>query len=68
MTLATGISKERCEKISLGYRDPDSLERELDRRFETGDPVLEQEGILVVPRAGEVLYRLKSQRRDGLDL
>jgi nickel-dependent lactate racemase len=57
VTLATGIPKERCEKISIGYMDPESLDlKSCEGR--------EQEGILVVPRAGEILYRLKSQRED----
>ena len=52
VTLATGISAERCRRINLGYRDPASI----DVAAWTGR---EQEGILVVPRAGEMLYRLK---------
>ena len=52
VTLATGISAERCHRINLGYRDPASI----DVTAWTGR---EREGILVVPRAGEMLYRLK---------
>jgi hypothetical protein len=52
VTLATGISPERCRKINLGYRDPASIDLEAWRGREG-------EGILVVPRAGEMLYRLK---------
>ena len=52
VTLATGISEERCRRINLGYRDPASI-----------DPATwsgrEHEGIMIVPRAGEMLYRLK---------
>jgi nickel-dependent lactate racemase len=60
VTLATGIPEERCEKISVGYMDPESLDlKEYEGR--------EDEGILVVHRAGEVLYRLKSQREDKSD-
>jgi lactate racemase len=44
VTLATGISEERCGRINLGYRDPD--------RFDTA-------GWTVIPRAGEMLYRLR---------
>jgi nickel-dependent lactate racemase len=52
VTLATGIPRERCEKIGLGYLDPAS--------FDPQDWVgKEEQGILVVPRAGEMLYRLK---------
>jgi nickel-dependent lactate racemase len=51
VTLATGISEERCRRIGLGYRDPRSIDvREWEGR--------EDEGILVVPHAGEKLYRL----------
>jgi len=50
VTLATGISPERCQRINLGYRDPASI----DVGAWSG-----REGILVVPRAGEMLYRLK---------
>lgn len=51
VTLATGISEERCRRINLGYRDYHTLHLAdwKDR---------EQEGILFVPNAGEVLYRL----------
>jgi lactate racemase len=52
VTLATGISPERCRRINLGYRDPASI----DIAAWSGR---EKEGILVVPRAGEMLYRLK---------
>jgi nickel-dependent lactate racemase len=52
VSLATGIPRERCERIGLGYVDPSSfnLEQWMNR---------EDEGILVVPRAGEMLYRLR---------
>lgn len=52
VTLATGISKERCEKLNLGYLDPASINLD-DWRGK------EEEGILLVPKAGEMLYRLK---------
>ncbi len=53
VTLATGIPRERCERIGLGYLDPATVVPEVwaDR---------EKEGILLVRRAGEMLYRLKS--------
>lgn len=50
VTLATGIPRERCEGINLGYADF----REIDPE-EWKDR--EAEGILLVPHAGEVLYR-----------
>lgn len=55
VTLATGIPEERCRRINLGYRDPATIDlHEWEGR--------EAEGILVVPHAGEILYRLKGQR------
>jgi nickel-dependent lactate racemase len=52
VTLATGIPAERCARLNLGYMDPASVRRdEWEGR--------EDEGILVVHRAGETLYRLK---------
>jgi nickel-dependent lactate racemase len=58
VTLATGIPPERCRKINLGYRDPGTIRLEdwADR---------EREGVLVVPRAGEMLYRLKRPANTG---
>jgi len=53
VTLATGISEERCRRINLGYRDPASIDIAAWQGREA-------EGILVVPRAGEMLYRLKA--------
>ena len=58
VTLATRIPKERCERLNLGYMDPDTIDlKEWEGR--------EKEGILLVPRAGEMLYRLASDRDDG---
>ncbi len=57
VTLATGIPKERCEKVNLGYRDPKSINVEEWMARAEHDPDL-----LVIPRAGEVLYRLKDQK------
>jgi nickel-dependent lactate racemase len=52
--LATGIAPERCQRINLGYLDPARVDpQEWQGR--------EEEGILVVPRAGEMLYRVRSQ-------
>ena len=53
VTLATGIPEERCRRINLGYRDPSSI-----RPDEFAGR--EEEGILLVPKAGEMLYRLKN--------
>jgi nickel-dependent lactate racemase len=53
VTLATGIPRARCERINLGYLDPATVKlAEWDGRA--------GEGILVVPRAGEMLYRVRS--------
>ena len=53
VTLATGISPEVCNQINLGYRDHNSINIEdyADR---------EEEGILLVRKAGEMLYRLEA--------
>jgi len=51
VTLATGIPRERCERINLGYLDPATIDVwEWEGR--------EDEGILVVHKAGEMLYRV----------
>lgn len=52
VTLATGVPAERCRRINLGYLDPASI----NLNDWTGR---ESEGIIVIPRAGETLYRLK---------
>ena len=46
--------EERCRRINLDYRDPDSIN--------LGDwKGREHEGRLLVPKAGETLYRLKGK-------
>jgi nickel-dependent lactate racemase len=51
VTLATQIPEEVCRAINLGYRDPRSINvADYQDR--------EDEGILYVPKAGEMLYRL----------
>ena len=54
VTLATGIPEATCRKINLGYRDPATIRPE---EFANR----EDEGILYVPKAGEMLYHLKNQ-------
>lgn len=48
--LATGIPESMCRKVNLGYRDPKTI-----------DPAeylgREEEGILYIEKAGEILYR-----------
>jgi len=53
VTLATRIPRETCERINLGYRDPDTIRMEdfMNR---------EDEGILCVPKAGEMLFQLET--------
>lgn len=53
VTLATGIPVARCQQINLGYMDPTEINFEAWKNREN-------EGILVVPYAGETLYRLKN--------
>jgi len=50
VTLATGISEKRCQAHNVGYLNPN----EVNRAEWSG---MEDEGVLMVPRAGEVLYR-----------
>ncbi|HEY0735966.1 MAG TPA: lactate racemase domain-containing protein [Herpetosiphonaceae bacterium] len=53
VTLATGIPEARCRQVNLGYAD-----------YRTIDPETWQEqagaGSLLVPHAGEMLYRVRS--------
>ncbi|MFL5663595.1 MAG: lactate racemase domain-containing protein [Ktedonobacteraceae bacterium] len=52
VTLATGIPEERCRRVNLGYLDYHGIDpQEWEHR--------EAEGVLFVPHAGEMLYRLK---------
>jgi nickel-dependent lactate racemase len=52
VTLASKISAEDCAKLNLGYLDPTTIKIEdwINR---------EAEGILYVPKAGEMLYRVR---------
>jgi nickel-dependent lactate racemase len=52
VTLATRIPEERCRQVNLGYLDLDNINLEdWENR--------EDEGILLIPKAGEMLYRVK---------
>jgi nickel-dependent lactate racemase len=53
VTLATGISEERCRRLNLNYLDPKSVDPENWRGRES-------EGVKLIPRAGEILYRLRN--------
>ena len=50
LTLATSIPEERCRHVNLGYTDF----RKIDPEAWKGR---ENQGVLVVPHAGEMLYR-----------
>ena len=52
LTLATGIPRERCECINLGFRDPATIDPE-------DWAGREDEGVLLVRQGGEKLFRLK---------
>jgi len=52
VTLSTGIPEADCRAVNLGYRDPASIDVEEWTKHQ-------DEHLLVVPRAGETLYRIK---------
>lgn len=52
VTLATRIPEDRCRKIGLGYADPESID---PSSWGSGKP-----DWLVVPKAGEILYRIRA--------
>ena len=52
VTLASQVSRSRCSRLGLGYRDPDSIDLNQWKGRQS-------EGVLFVERAGERLYRLK---------
>jgi len=54
VTLATAIPPDVCESISVGYLDPDRVDVEAMQ----ADP-----DTFVVPNAGEVLYRVRSDQQ-----
>ncbi|MCG8351694.1 MAG: lactate racemase domain-containing protein [Chloroflexales bacterium] len=58
VSLATGIPAERCRQINLGYIDY----RDIDPHSWAGR---EDEGILLVQHAGEMLYRLRADATPG---
>ncbi len=53
VTLASQIPPETCARINLGYRDPATIDVEAFANRE-------HEGVLLVRKAGEMLYRLDS--------
>ncbi len=52
VTLATSIPEDVCREVNLGYRNPKTIALE-------DWPTSDDADRLVVPRAGEMLYRLK---------
>ena len=54
VTLATGIPEDICRKINLGYRDPATIDVEAYANRE-------DEGVLLVRKAGEMLFHLEKQ-------
>jgi len=56
VTLATGISEERTRRVNLNYRDPKTVDVDSYRGRE-------DEGILVVDHAGEILHRLREPKK-----
>jgi nickel-dependent lactate racemase len=54
VTLASGIPEEVCRKINLGYRDPATIDIESFANRES-------DGVLLVRKAGEHLYRLNGE-------
>lgn len=56
VTLASKISAEDCARLNLSYLDPANVNiNEWKNR--------EEQGILLVPRAGEILYRVKQAEK-----
>jgi len=53
VTIASKISAEDCARLNLGYLDPAKIN--IDEWKDKED-----EGVLVVPKAGEILYRMKT--------
>ena len=53
VTLATQLTAEKCKQINLGCRDPKKVRIEDYANRE-------DEGILLVPKAGEMLFQLKN--------
>jgi lactate racemase len=57
VTLATQLPPQDCRQLALGYQNPAEIDvAEWQNR--------EAEGILYVPKAGEMLYRLRNSGKD----
>jgi len=53
VTLASQITSEDCAQLALGYRNPDEIDMAAWQNRE-------DQGILFVPKAGEMLFRVKA--------
>ena len=53
LTLASRVPRDCCERVGLGYLDPDTLNPEDFKG---------KEGVLFDPHAGEILYRLSGKK------
>ena len=53
VTLASQVPREKCERLNLKYRDPRALRREDFANRE-------EEGVLLVPKGGEMLFQLRN--------
>jgi lactate racemase len=53
VTLSSQIPRDRCERINLDYRDPATI-----RPTDFADR--EDEGVLLVPKGGEMLFQLRN--------
>jgi hypothetical protein len=51
VTLSTGIPRERCQRINLGHLDPSAVDA-------AEWPTAPGQDALMIPRAGELLYRV----------
>lgn len=60
VTLATQLPASDCQQLALGYLDPTTIDL-VDWQGREAD------GILYVPKAGEMLYRLKEPQHDSLN-
>ncbi len=55
VTLASKISRDDCQRLNLGYLDPAAINPDDWQNRE-------DEGVLLVPKAGEILYRVRGNR------
>jgi len=60
VTLATSIPEERCRRINLGYMDPATIDPEEWANRE-------DEGILLVRKAGEMLYKISKSTNQQIE-